>query len=317
MLSESFISELKARNDIEEVISSYVNVKRRGRNLVGLCPFHSEKTPSFTVYPDSQSFYCFGCGAGGDVVTFVKKIENLDYIEAVKSLAQRAGLAMPEDGYDDSYAKLKTRVLEINRETARFYHQCLISPVGKKALEYLRGRGLSDNTIRRFGLGFAPESWDAVIKHLRGKGFTFDEMAAAAVAVKSARGSYYDQFRGRVIFPIIDIRGNVIAFGGRLMDGQGPKYLNSPDTPVFKKSRNLFALNYAKSSKESALILAEGYMDVVALHQAGFTNAVATLGTALTAEQARMISQYAAEVVIAYDSDGAGQKATILLHLLC
>ena len=310
MLSESFISELKARNDIEEVISSYVNVKRRGRNLVGLCPFHSEKTPSFTVYPDSQSFYCFGCGAGGDVVTFVKKIENLDYIEAVKSLAQRAGLAMPEDGYDDSYAKLKTRVLEINRETARFYHQCLISPVGKKALEYLRGRGLSDNTIRRFGLGFAPESWDAVIKHLRGKGFTFDEMAAAAVAVKSARGSYYDQFRGRVIFPIIDIRGNVIAFGGRLMDGQGPKYLNSPDTPVFKKSRNLFALNYAKSSKESALILAEGYMDVVALHQAGFTNAVATLGTALTAEQARMISQYAAEVVIAYDSDGAGQKAT-------
>lgn len=310
MLSESFISELKARNDIEEVISSYVNVKRRGRNLVGLCPFHSEKTPSFTVYPDSQSFYCFGCGAGGDVVTFVKKIENLDYIEAVKSLAQRAGLAMPEDGYDDSYAKLKTRVLEINRETARFYHQCLISPVGKKALEYLRGRGLSDNTIRRFGLGFAPESWDAVIKHLRGKGFTLDEMAAAAVAVKSARGSYYDQFRGRVIFPIIDIRGNVIAFGGRLMDGQGPKYLNSPDTPVFKKSRNLFALNYAKSSKESALILAEGYMDVVALHQAGFTNAVATLGTALTAEQARMISQYAAEVVIAYDSDGAGQKAT-------
>ena len=310
MLSESFISELKARNDIEEVISSYVNVKRRGRNLVGLCPFHSEKTPSFTVYPDSQSFYCFGCGAGGDVVTFVKKIENLDYIEAVKSLAQRAGLAMPEDGYDDSYAKLKTRVLEINRETARFYHRCLISPVGKKALEYLRGRGLSDNTIRRFGLGFAPESWDAVIKHLRGKGFTFDEMAAAAVAVKSARGSYYDQFRGRVIFPIIDIRGNVIAFGGRLMDGQGPKYLNSPDTPVFKKSRNLFALNYAKSSKESALILAEGYMDVVALHQAGFTNAVATLGTALTAEQARMISQYAAEVVIAYDSDGAGQKAT-------
>ena len=310
MLSESFISELKARNDIEEVISSYVNVKRRGRNLVGLCPFHSEKTPSFTVYPDSQSFYCFGCGAGGDVVTFVKKIENLDYIEAVKSLAQRAGLAMPEDGYDDSYAKLKTRVLEINRETARFYHQCLISPVGKKALEYLRGRGLSDNTIRRFGLGFAPESWDAVIKHLRGKGYTLDEMAAAAVAVKSARGSYYDQFRGRVIFPIIDLRGNVSACGGRLMDGQGPKYLNSPDTPVFKKSRNLFALNYAKSSKESALILAEGYMDVVALHQAGFTNAVATLGTALTAEQARMISQYAAEVVIAYDSDGAGQKAT-------
>lgn len=310
MLSEQFISELKARNDIEDVVGSYVNVKRRGRNLVGLCPFHSEKTPSFTVYPDSQSFYCFGCGAGGDVVTFVRRMENLDYIEAVKLLAQRAGLAMPEDGYDDSFAKRKTRILEINRETARFYHQCLISPVGKKGLDYLRERGLSDKTIRHFGLGFAPESWDAAIKHLMGKGFRMDELTDAAIAVKSARGSYYDQFRGRVIFPIIDIRGNVIAFGGRVMDGKGPKYLNSPDTPVFKKSRNLFALNFAKAIKEPALILAEGYMDVVALHQAGFANAVATLGTSLTSEQARMISQYAEEVVIAYDADGAGQKAT-------
>lgn len=310
MLSEQFISELKARNDIEDVVGSYVNVKRRGRNLVGLCPFHSEKTPSFTVYPDSQSFYCFGCGAGGDVVTFVRRMENLDYIEAVKLLAQRAGLAMPEDGYDDSFAKRKTRILEINRETARFYHQCLISPVGKKGLDYLRERGLSDKTIRHFGLGFAPESWDAAIKHLLGKGFRMDELTDAAIAVKSARGSYYDQFRGRVIFPIIDIRGNVIAFGGRVMDGKGPKYLNSPDTPVFKKSRNLFALNFAKAIKEPALILAEGYMDVVALHQAGFANAVATLGTSLTSEQARMISQYAEEVVIAYDADGAGQKAT-------
>ena len=310
MLSEQFIGELKERNDIEEVVSSYVNVKRRGRNLVGLCPFHSEKTPSFTVYPDSQSFYCFGCGTGGDVVTFVRRMEHLDYIEAVKLLALRAGLAMPEDGYDDSYAKLKTRILEINRETARFYHQCLISPAGKKGLDYLRGRGLSDRTIRHVGLGFAPESWDAAIKHLLGKGFRMDELTAAAIAVKSARGSYYDQFRGRVIFPIIDIRGNVIAFGGRVMEGKGPKYLNSPDTPVFKKSRNLFALNFAKGTKEPALILAEGYMDVVALHQAGFANAVATLGTSLTAEQARMISQYADEVVIAYDADGAGQKAT-------
>ena len=310
MLSEQFISELKARNDIEDVVGSYVNVKRRGRNLVGLCPFHSEKTPSFTVYPASQSFYCFGCGAGGDVVTFVRRMENLDYIEAVKLLAQRAGLAMPEDGYDDSFAKRKTRILEINRETPRFSHQCLISPGGKKGLDYLRERGLSDKTIRHFGLGFAPESWDAAIKHLLGKGFRMDELTDAAIAVKSARGSYYDQFRGRVIFPIIDIRGNVIAFGGRVMDGKGPKYLNSPDTPVFKKSRNLFALNFAKAIKEPALILAEGYMDVVALHQAGFANAVATLGTSLTSEQARMISQYAEEVVIAYDADGAGQKAT-------
>lgn len=310
MLSEQFISELKARIDIEEIVGAYVNVKRRGRNLVGLCPFHSEKTPSFTVYPDSQSFYCFGCGAGGDVVTFVRRIENLDYIEAVKLLAQRAGIPMPEDGYDDSFARLKTRILEINRETARFYHRCLISSGGKKGLDYLRERGLSDKIIRHFGLGYAPEEWDAVIRHLQEKGFRMEEMVAAAVAVKSARGSYYDQFRGRVIFPIIDIRGNVVAFGGRILDGKGPKYLNSPDTPVFKKSRNLFALNFAKSAKEPALILAEGYMDVVALHQAGFVNAVATLGTSLTTEQARMICQYAPEVIIAYDADGAGQKAT-------
>lgn len=310
MLSEQFISELKARNDIEEIIGSYVNVKRRGRNLVGLCPFHSEKTGSFTVYPDSQSFYCFGCGAGGDVVTFVRKIENLEYIEAIKLLADRAGIAMPEDGYDDSMAKLKTRILEINREMARFYHQCLISPAGQKGMDYLKARGLEMGTIRHFGLGYAPESWDAGIKHLLGKGFRMDELTAAAVAAKSARGSYYDQFRGRVIFPIIDIRGNVIAFGGRAMEDKGPKYLNSPDTPVFKKSRNLFALNFAKSVKGKELILAEGYMDVVSLHQAGFTSAVATLGTSLTSEQARMISQYTDEIIIAYDSDGAGQKAT-------
>ena len=310
MLSESFLTELKARNDIEDIVGAYVQVKRRGRNLVGLCPFHSEKTPSFTVYPESQSFYCFGCGAGGDVITFVRRMENLDYIEAVKFLAQRAGMAMPEDGYDDSLARLKTRILEINRQAARFYHQCLISPVGKKGLDYLRERGLSDQTIRHFGLGYAPEQWDAAIRHLLGKGFRMEELIAAAIAVKGSRGQSYDQFRGRVIFPIIDIRGNVIAFGGRVLDGKGPKYLNSPDTPVFKKSRNLFALNFAKAAKQPALILAEGYMDVVALHQAGFANAVATLGTSLTAEQARMISQYAQEVVISYDSDGAGQKAT-------
>ena len=310
MIPRSFIQQLVGLCEIEDVVSSYVTIRRAGRNPKGLCPFHSEKTPSFVLYPDNQSFYCFGCGAGGDVVTFVRRIENLDYIEAVKLLAQRAGIPMPEDGYDDSFAKLKTRILEINRELARFYHAHLISPAGKKGLDYLRERGLSDRTIRRFGLGYAPEDWDAAIRHLREKGFRLEELAAATVAVKSARGSYYDQFRGRVIFPIIDIRGNVVAFGGRLLDGRGPKYLNSPDTPVFKKSRNLFALNFAKSSKEPALILAEGYMDVVALHQAGFTNAVATLGTSLTTEQARMICQYAQEVVVAYDADGAGQKAT-------
>ncbi|MDY4191391.1 MAG: DNA primase [Oscillospiraceae bacterium] len=312
MLSEQFLQELKLRNDIEGVISSYTPVKRRGRNLVCLCPFHNEKTPSFTIYPENQSFYCFGCGAGGDVITFVRRAENLEYIEAVKFLADRAGLAMPEDGYDDRTAKLKARVLEINRETARFYFSCLMSPAGRQALEYLRGRGLSDSTIRRFGLGYAPDSWDMTLRHLLSKGFSREELAAACIAVQSSRNKdrYFDQFRGRVMFPIIDIRGNVIAFGGRIMGEGGPKYLNSPDTPVFKKSRNLFALNFAKSTKENRLILAEGYMDVVALHQGGFGNAVATLGTALTGEQARMIAQYADTVVIAYDSDGAGQTAT-------
>ncbi|MEG1428885.1 MAG: DNA primase [Hydrogenoanaerobacterium sp.] len=310
MLSEQFISELKLNSDIETVLSSYVSLKHAGRNVVGLCPFHNEKTPSFTVYPATQSFYCFGCGAGGDVISFIKRIENLEYIDAIKLLAEKAGMAMPEDGFDDGAAKLKTRILEINRQTARFYNSCLMSPQGKKALDYLLERGLSPQTIRHFGLGYSPEGWDSLTKHLKTLGFSQEEMQAACVAAKGRNGGCYDQFRGRVMFPIIDIRGNVIAFGGRIMGGDGPKYLNSPDTPVFKKSRNLFALNIAKATKEQRLILAEGYMDVIALHQAGFSNAVATLGTSLTNEQARLMSQYAKQIIIAYDSDGAGQTAT-------
>ncbi|MEG1953128.1 MAG: DNA primase [Hydrogenoanaerobacterium sp.] len=310
MLSEQFISELKLNSDIETVLSSYVSLKHAGRNVVGLCPFHNEKTPSFTVYPATQSFYCFGCGAGGDVISFIKRIENLEYIDAIKLLAEKAGMAMPEDGFDDGAAKLKTRILEINRQTARFYNSCLMSTQGKKALDYLLERGLSPQTIRHFGLGYSPEGWDSLTKHLKTLGFSQEEMQAACVAAKGRNGGCYDQFRGRVMFPIIDIRGNVIAFGGRIMGGDGPKYLNSPDTPVFKKSRNLFALNIAKTTKEQRLILAEGYMDVIALHQAGFSNAVATLGTSLTNEQARLMSQYAKQTIIAYDSDGAGQTAT-------
>ncbi len=310
MIPEQFIQELKLNSEIESVISSYVQLKRGGRNLVGLCPFHNEKSPSFTVYTDSQSFYCFGCGAGGDVISFIKRAENLDYIEAVKFLADRAGMKLPEDSFDDRAARLKTRILEINRQSARFFYSCLISPQGKPALDYLHERGLNDRTIRRFGLGFAPQSWDALTRHLKVQGFSEQEMLAASVVARGRKGGVYDQFRGRVMFPIIDIRGNVIAFGGRVMEGSGPKYLNSPDTPVFKKSRNLFALNIAKSTKEERLLLAEGYMDVVALHQAGFENAVATLGTALTDEQARLMSQYAKQIIIAYDSDGPGQTAT-------
>lgn len=312
MLSDLFLQELKNNNDMEQLVSSYVHLKKRGRIATGLCPFHSEKSPSFTVYPESQSFYCFGCGAGGDAVTFVRRIENLEYIEAVRFLAQRAGMAMPEDTQDDESAKRKQRVLEINRTLARFYHACLKQPSGRAGLDYLHERGLTNQTITRFGLGYAPNEWDAALRHLKGKGFSEEELLWTAVVAKSAKtGNCFDQFRNRVIFPIIDLRGNVIGFGGRIMgEDKGPKYLNSSDTPVFKKSRNLFALNFAKASKREGLLLCEGYMDVIAVQQAGFDNAVATLGTSLTSEQARLIAQYSTSVTIAYDSDGAGQTAT-------
>lgn len=309
-LPEEFLQELKDRNDIIDVVSSYVNLKRAGRLYSGRCPFHNEKTPSFYVYPDTQSFYCFGCGAGGEVITFIKKIENLDYIDAVKFLAQRAGMEMPQDSYDDSIAKLKRRIYEINRETARFFHNCLISPVGEKGLSYLRGRGLTDKTIKRFGLGYAPDSGFELINHLRNKGFSNSEMLQANVASKSKNGYTVSRFFNRVMYPIIDLRGNVIAFGGRIMSDQKPKYLNTSDTPVFSKSTQLFALNMAKNINTRQLILTEGYMDVIALHQAGFKNAVATLGTALTPQQADLIRRYADEVIICYDSDEAGRKAS-------
>ncbi len=309
MIPERFIEELKYRSDIEQVISSYVSLKRTGRNLKGLCPFHSEKTPSFTVYPENQSFYCFGCGAGGDVVTFIRKIENLEYVEALRFLAQRAGMTLPEEARDDGTALLRTKILEINRESARFFFDQLAHGPDRRAVAYLRGRGLSDKTIKRFGLGYAPNTFDSLKNHLKSKGYSFEEMAAAAVVGKGRNGGYYDLFRNRVMFPIIDLRGSVIGFGGRVMEGDGPKYLNSPDTLVFKKTRNLFAMNIAKNTKEGSLILAEGYMDVISIHQAGFDNAVASLGTSLTAEQARLISQYVDQVIIAYDADGAGQKA--------
>ena len=310
MIPDSFIQELKASCDIEDVVSAYVKLTRKGKNLVGLCPFHSEKTGSFFVYPQTQSFYCFGCGAGGDTITFLRRIENLEYVEAVKLLAQKAGIPVPEDSMDNSGARLKARTLEINRETARFYHQCLISEQGKDAYRYLIERGRTPKIIRRFGLGYAPDDWNSLVDHLKGKGFREEEMVASGICARSKNGGLYDRFRGRVIFPIIDLRGNVVAFGGRAMGDRGPKYLNSSDTPVFKKSKNLFALNFAKASKAPNLILAEGYMDVIAIHQAGFDNAVATLGTSLTEEQARIIAQYTDTIIIAYDSDNAGQAAT-------
>lgn len=309
-LPEGFLQELKDRNDMTDVASGYVNLNRRGRNMVGLCPFHGEKTPSFNIYPENGSFYCFGCGVGGDVITFIMKIENLDYIDAVKFLAQRAGMNMPEDTFDDSMSNLRKRIYEANREAARFFYKNLYSDVGKEALEYFRGRALKEKTITRFGLGYADSNRYSLCGHLKSLGFKNSEIVSANLAFQNKSGSISDRFNDRVMFPIIDLRGNVIAFGGRIMTNQKPKYLNTSDTPVFKKSANLFSLNNAKSSGERSLILCEGYMDVIAVNQAGFPNAVATLGTALTQDQALLMKRYADEVIICYDSDEAGQKAT-------
>ncbi len=308
MLPDSFLQELIAKNDIESVVSSYVSLKRRGRNLVGLCPFHGEKTPSFNLYPETASFYCFGCGAGGDVITFIKRIENLSYIDAVKFLADRVGMTMPEHTLDDTASKQRVRILEANREAARIYHKCLYSEQGKTALEYYHSRGYTDATIRHFGLGYAPDSFWFLRDELRKKGFHDEELQLAWLCGRSQKGSIYDLFRNRVMIPIIDVRGNVIAFGGRVLDDSKPKYLNSGETPVFKKTNNLFALNFAKQSGQQQLILCEGYMDVIALHQAGFTNAVAALGTSFTADHARLMSRYTDEVILVFDADAAGQK---------
>ena len=311
-LSDDFLTELRNRADIESTISSYVNLKRAGRISKGLCPFHGEKTASFTVYPDTQSYYCFGCGNGGDVITFIKNIENLDYIDAVRFLADRVGLDVPdENNYDSTMNKRRLRMLEANREAARFFHNCLKTQDGTIGYRYFKDRGLTDDTIRKFGLGFAPDSFNALTDYLMKLGYTKDELVYANLARRSQKNpnNIYDNFRNRVMFPIIDVKGNVIAFGGRVMDDSKPKYLNTSDTLVYKKSQGVFALNLAKKSGKDSLILCEGYMDVIALHQAGFTNAVAGLGTALTSEQAQLLSRYASEILISYDADEAGQKA--------
>ena len=316
MIAREVIEEIVARNDIESVIGSYVSLKLAGSNMKGLCPFHSEKTPSFTVYPADNSFYCFGCGVGGDVVTFIKNIEHLDYPDAVEFLAKRAGITVVTDD-DRNFKKQgidKARLLKINVEAAKFFNYQLFldNPQAKAALSYFtEQRGLSIATIKHFGLGYAPDSFDSMLKYMCSRGFSNEELEIAYLASKSEKGHYYDSFRNRVMFPIIDVSGNVIAFGGRIMEStkNGFKYKNSSDTPVFKKSRNLFGLNFAKNTCSEELILCEGYMDVIALHVAGFTNAVATLGTAITEEQARLMKRYTKKVIITYDSDEAGQKA--------
>ena len=309
---EEFTMELRNANPIDTVISSYVPLKKRGRTLVCNCPFHSEKTPSFTVFPDTQSFYCFGCGAGGDVITFVMKAENLDFMEAVRLLAERSGMAVPEKrnaNPDNSHRR--TRIYEMNRIAANYFYKNLISGKDRSGINYFIQRQLTPQTIKKFGLGYASDSWDELCTLLTSKGYSENEITDAWLGGRSQKsGKLFDMFRKRVIFPIVDLRGNVIGFGGRVLDDSKPKYLNTSKTLVFDKGSNLFAMNFAKDSDSKRVILCEGYMDVIAVNQAGFTNAIATLGTAITPDQARLVKRYAEEVIVAYDSDGAGQAAT-------
>lgn len=306
---ENFINELTERNDIVEVVSSYVQLsKRSGANLFGLCPFHSEKTPSFSVSPGKQIYHCFGCGKGGGVINFIMEVENLSFPEAVAFLAKRAGMPMPEES-SDRESKKRSRMLALNKEAARFFYGQLSTSAGAAACDYMRQRQLSPATVRRFGLGFAPDSWNSLTDAMKEKGFTEFELADAGLVRRGKSGGVYDTVRNRLMFPVIDVRGDVIGFSGRILGEGEPKYMNSPETLVFNKSRNLFALNLAKKSKCGYIILSEGNIDVASLHQAGFDSAVASLGTSLTPEQARLISRYTDQVIIAYDNDGAGIKA--------
>ena len=311
MIPHEYIEELTRRTDIVELVGSYVQLKRKGRLYGGLCPFHSEKTPSFYVYPDTQSFYCFGCGAAGDAISFAQKINSISYPEAVKLLAGRAG--MPEPQEDDKTGRMRSRILSINKEAARFFHACLNSSVeeARQARAYWRRRGLDDKTIVRFGLGYAPNSGFALYDYLRDKGYSQQELDACGLFKRNDRGNVYCLFWKRVMTPILDLRGNIIAFGGRVMDDSKPKYVNSPETLVYHKSETVFALQIAKRSASRRYVLCEGYMDVISMQQAGIDTAVCACGTALTPQQVRLISEYADEVILSYDSDEAGQKATL------
>ena len=305
----SFKDELIARSDILDIVSDYVTLTPKGGSYWGLCPFHGEKTPSFHVLPDRQLYHCFGCGKGGGVISFIMDVENLPFLDAMRLLAKRAGMEFPEGEMDEGNRRKRSRLLSLNKEVARFFHSQLVSPVGQAGLDYLRRRGLSKQIITRFGLGFAPESWDSLLKAMAQKGYDKRDLLDAGLAVSNQKGAIYDRFRNRVMFPIIDLRGDVIGFGGRVLGDGTPKYLNSPDSVVFNKSRNLFALNLAKNTKLGRIILTEGYMDTISLYQSGFDCAVASLGTALTADHAKLLSRFTKEVVICYDADSAGIQA--------
>lgn len=316
-IPDAFLDELVERSDIVDVVSQYVQLTKKGGNLFGLCPFHNEKTPSFSVSPDKQIYHCFGCGKGGGVISFIMAIENLSFPDAVRFLAEKNGMTVPEESGDQELPRQRKRMLELNREAARWFYACLNGPEGVKAAAYLEKRGISRKTANRFGLGAAPEGWDKLLSAMREKGFTQEELLGAGLVTAGQRRkengtrSVYDKFRDRLIFPVIDIRGEVLGFSGRaLNEDQEPKYLNSPETLVFSKRRTLFGMNLAKNTKRGSILLVEGNIDVVTLHQAGFDNAVASMGTALTTEQTRLISRYAKEIIICYDNDPAGKKAT-------
>jgi len=316
LFPEDWIDEVVSRNDIVDVVNEYVVLKPSGRGYFGLCPFHNEKTASFHVSPERQIYHCFGCGEGGNVVSFIMNIERMDFVEAMKHLAERAGVPLPEQPGHDDYKRnqtVKQQIYEINRECARYFYQMLNEPEGEKALQYLYNRGLSSRTIRSFGLGFAPDRWDGAREYLKSKGYTDQQLLSAGITLENTeKGRIYDRFRNRVMFPIINTRGMILGFGGRVMDDSQPKYLNSPDSPAFNKSLNLFGLHLAARQKPlEYLIIVEGYMDVITLHQFGFPQAVASLGTSLTEEQAKLMRRYASDVYIAYDGDEAGQKAAM------
>ncbi len=309
----AFLDELVQRNPIEDVVAQYVNLRRSGANLFGLCPFHGEKTASFSVAPDKGMYYCFGCHKGGGVINFQMEIEGLSYPDAVRALAKRAGMTVPEDAQYESRYRQQERLWALHKEAARFFHSRLYSPEGKTALDYALGRGMSRSILTTFGVGYAPDTWTSLVDALRAKGYTDQELRESGlVTVSKKNGNLFDRFRDRLMFPIIDVRGNVIAFGGRIIknDPEAAKYLNSPETLIFNKRKNLFGLNLAKKSKHNSLILVEGNIDVVALHQYGFDNAVASLGTSLTEEQATLMTRYCEQVILIYDGDSAGQNAT-------
>ena len=310
--SDELIDEIRNSNDIVDVISQYVVLKRSGRNFFGLCPFHKEKSPSFSVSPDKQIFHCFGCGVGGNVIHFVSKIENLDFKPTLELLAERSGITLPtlENGEDANRLKLKEKVYQINKFTANYFHENLYKPTAKEAQGYVKKRKLDNNTLKTFSIGFST-NFDELYKALKGQGFTDEEILASSLVSKSQKGQFYDKFKERLMFPIKDVQDRVIAFGGRVLDDSKPKYINSPENIVYSKGRNLFGLNIAKKSGKDKIIIVEGYMDAISLYQRGITNVVASLGTALTEAQGRLLRKYASQVIIGYDADGAGQAATI------